>query len=72
MDAALAVAGPAYAPPALAAGSDLVESDEVVWWVVVVGLAYAVALVWAAWCRRHGGSAEISFGWSGFKVVCKS
>jgi hypothetical protein len=72
MDTALALAGPAYAPPALAAGDDLAETDDVVWWIVVVGFAYALALAWAAWCRHNGGNAEISFGWSGFKVVCKS
>ena len=72
MDTALALAGPAYAPPALAEGGDLAETDDVVWWIVVVGFAYALALAWAAWCRHHGGNAEISFGWSGFKVVCKS
>jgi hypothetical protein len=45
--------------------------EEAVWWVVVVGLAYAVALAWATWCRKNGGSAEISFGWTGFKVACR-
>ena len=72
MDTALALAGPAYAPPALAAGDDLSETDDIVWWIVVVGFAYALALAWAAWCRHTGGNADISFGWSGFKVVCKS
>ena len=72
MDTALALAGPSYAPPALLAGGDLAETDEVVWWIVVVGFAYALALAWAAWCRSRGGNAEIQFGWSGFKVVCKS
>ena len=72
MDTALALAPQVYAPPALAEGGDLAETDDVVWWIVVVGFAYALALAWAAWCRHHGGNAEISFGWSGFKVVCKS
>ncbi len=48
------------------------QTEDVVWWVVVVGFAYAVALAWATWCRHNGGSAEISFGWTGFKVVCRS
>ena len=72
MDTALALAPQVYAPPALVAGGDLAETDEIVWWIVVVGFAYALALAWAAWCRHTGGDADISFGWSGFKVVCKS
>lgn len=71
MDTALALAGPAYAKPAIDLRALPAEQEEAVWWVVVVGFAYAVALAWAAWCRSKGGSAEISFGWSGFKVVCK-
>jgi hypothetical protein len=72
METALAIAGPAYAPPALTQHGQLAETEDVVWWAVVVGFAYAIALAYAAWCRSGGGSAEISFGWSGFKVVCKS
>lgn len=71
MEAALALAGSPYAAPALDHRGELAEQEDVVWWVVVVGFAYAVALAYAAWCRNGGGSAEISFGWSGFKVVCK-
>ena len=71
MDTALAVARP-YAAPALAFTGDPAQQDDVIWWVVVVGFAYAVALAWATWCRQGGGSAEISFGWTGFKVVCHS
>ena len=71
MDTALALAGP-YAAPALAFAGEPAETEDVVWWVVVVGFAYAVALAWATWCRHNGGSAEISFGWTGFKVVCRS
>lgn len=71
MDSALAVR-PGYDPPALAFGGAVEHRDDVVWWVVVVGFAYAVALAWATWCRLTGGSASISFGWSGFKVTCTS
>jgi hypothetical protein len=70
--ATLALATPAYAAPAIALGNDVDRQEDVIWWVVVVGFAYAVALAWATWCRLTGGSAEISFGWSGFKVVCRS
>ena len=70
MESALALAGP-YAPPALAFAGEPAETEDVIWWIVVVGFAYAVALAWATWCRRDGGSAEISFGWTGFKVVCR-
>jgi hypothetical protein len=70
MHAALAPAGP-YAAPSLAFAGDPAETEDAVWWVVVVGFAYAVALAYVAWCRHNGGSGEISFGWSGFKVVCR-
>jgi len=72
MGTALALAAPAYASPAIAYRGEPAETEEVVWWVVVVGFAYALALAWASWCRLRGGDAEIVFGWSGFKVVCKS
>jgi hypothetical protein len=72
MSATLAVAGQGYAPPAVTLGDEIERREDVVWWVVVVGFAYAVALAWATWCRSKGGNAEISFGWSGFKVVCRS
>jgi hypothetical protein len=72
METALVPAGVSYSPPSVAFARDVAETEEVVWWAVVVGFAYAVALAWATWCRSRGGNAEISFGWSGFKVVCKS
>jgi hypothetical protein len=71
METALALAGPGYAPPSLVHGGEVAETEDVVWWIVVVGFAYAVALAYVAWCRSGGGTGEISFGWSGFKVVCK-
>jgi len=71
MDTALALVGP-YKAPVLAFAGEPAETEDVVWWIIVVGFAYAVALAWATWCRRNGGSAEISFGWTGFKVVCHS
>ncbi len=71
MSTTLAVAAPAYSPPAVAFHGETARREEAVWWVVVVGFAYAVALAWATWCRKNGGSAEISFGWTGFKVVCR-
>lgn len=72
MGATLAYAAPGYAPPAVAFGGEAARREDAVWWVVVVGFAYAVALAWATWCRINGGDAEISFSWSGFKVVCRS
>ena len=71
MDTALALPG-SYSAPALAFTGETAETEDVVWWIVVVGFAYAVALAWATWCRHNGGDAEISFGWTGFKVVCRS
>lgn len=72
MGATLAVAAPGDVSPAVALGTEVDHQEDVVWWVVVVGFAYAVALAWATWCRISGGNAEISFGWSGFKIVCRS
>jgi hypothetical protein len=71
MESALALAGP-YAAPSLAYAGEVAEQEDVIWWIVVVGLAYAVALVYATYCRHTGGSPDIQFGWSGFKVVCRS
>jgi hypothetical protein len=70
MDGALALSGP-YAAPSLASAGEPAETEDVIWWIVVVGFAYVVALAWATWCRHNGGSAEISLGWTGFKVVCR-
>ena len=70
MDGALA-AVPGYAAPSLGFAGEPAQTDDVIWWVVVVGFAYAVALAWATWCRHTGGSPEISFGWTGLKVACK-
>lgn len=61
MDTAVALMQP-YAAPALAFGREPAETEDVVWWIIVVGFAYAVALAWATWCRHNGGSAEISLG----------
>ncbi len=66
------LSGTGYAAPAVAFRGETAEQEDVVWWIVVVGFAYAVALAYVAWCRRNGGNGEISFGWSGFKVVCRS
>jgi hypothetical protein len=61
-----------YAAPAVAFRGETAQQEDAVWWVVVVGFAYAIALAYVAWCRRNGGNGEITFGWSGFKVVCRS
>lgn len=70
MEAALASNG--YTAPALRGSPTLSQSDEIVWWVVWVGFAYAVALAWATYCRVTGGYPDISLTWKGFKVACKS
>jgi hypothetical protein len=70
MDAAIAAR--AYAPPQVELAGAAGESDEIVWWVVWVGFAYAVALAWATYCRISGGYPDISLTWKGFKVACKS
>jgi hypothetical protein len=70
MDTAIAARG--YAPPRLEADGDAGQADEVVWWVVWVGFAYAIALAWATYCRISGGYPDISLTWKGFKIACKS
>jgi hypothetical protein len=70
MEALVAPAG--YAPPQIAGLSAEGETDEIIWWVVFVGFAYAVALAWATYCRISGGYPDISLTWRGFKVACKS
>jgi hypothetical protein len=70
MHVALATAG--YEAPVLVEAPEAVEADDVVWWVVFVGFAYAVALAWATYCRITGGYPEISLTWKGFKGACKS
>ena len=70
MEAALAPSG--YAAPQLAGAAVVSEVDEVIWWIVFVGFAYAVALAWATYCRVSGGYPDISLTWKGFKVACKS
>jgi hypothetical protein len=72
METSLALASPGYAAPALAFEGETAEVDEVVWWIVFVGFAYALALAYATYCRISGGYPEISLTWKGFKVVCKS
>jgi hypothetical protein len=71
MDTALVLRGP-YTAPALAFAGEPAETEDVVWWIVVLGLAYAVAVAYAAYCRHTGGNPDIQFGWTGFKVVCRS
>lgn len=63
---------PAYVSPAIVGEIELVREEEPWVWAVVVGFAFTLALAWAAYCRRLGGNADISFGWSGFKVKCTS
>ncbi len=72
MGTTLALAEARYTRPAVTLDGETAQVDEAVWWVVVVGLAYAVALAWATYCRITGGYPDISFGWKGFKVACKS
>jgi hypothetical protein len=70
MEAVVAPVG--YASPQIAGLSAEGETDEIIWWVVFVGFAYAVALAWATYCRISGGYPDISLTWRGFKVACKS
>jgi hypothetical protein len=38
-------------------------------WIVVCVL-FAVALVYASYCRATGGWPDIRLGWGGFRVAC--
>ncbi|MFN8221671.1 MAG: hypothetical protein U0R50_00320 [Gaiellales bacterium] len=60
-----------YEAPAVAYTGELAERNDAVLWVIFVGFTYAIALLYVAWCRKGGGSGEISLGWTGFKVVCR-
>ena len=49
-------------------GDDAEQQEWVVF--VVLGLGYAAALAYAAYCTSRGGHPDISFGWKEFKVAC--
>ena len=70
METAFALAAPRYEPPTLAWRGEAAQAVHVVWWAVVVGFSFALALAYASYCIYMGGSPSISFGWSGFKVSC--
>ena len=62
-----------YERPTLAWPGDEVERREhIIWWIVFVGFAYAVAVAYAAYCTHTGGHPDISLTWHGFKVACRS
>jgi hypothetical protein len=61
----------AYSAPAVSGLETLeIESETIVWWVVIIGFSFALALAYAAYCTSRGGHPSISFGWTGFKVSC--
>ncbi len=60
----------AYEAPALLWEGERGQVEPVLWWAIIVGFSYALALAWATYCIRRGGEPEISFGWRGFKVEC--
>ena len=72
MDTSLAI--PRYERPSLAwpDGLDGVveQRQQIVWWVVFVGFAFAVAVAYAAYCTHVGGHPNIELTWHGFKVSC--
>lgn len=74
MDTALVAPRTVYAAPSIGFGTDTDAgaADDIVWWVVFVGFAYAIALAWATYCRVSGGYPDISLTWKGFKVACNS
>ncbi len=70
MDGTLALAPSGYEPPALQWREETAVEAPGIWFVILVGFSYSAALAWASYCIYKGGSPEISFGWSGFKVAC--
>jgi hypothetical protein len=66
MDTSLAI--PRYQRPALAWPSGVTEQQQhVIWWVVFVGFAYAVAIAYSAYCTYTDCNPDISLTWYGFK-----
>jgi hypothetical protein len=71
MDTSLAI--PRYERPRLAWPDGVVEQRQhILWWVVFVGFAYALAIAYAAYCTYTGGHPDIDLTWYGFKVSCRS
>jgi hypothetical protein len=69
MDSTLALP---YEPPAVEWRGELGQRAEIVWWIVFVGFAYAVAVAYAIYCTHTGGHPEIDLTWYGFKVICRT
>jgi hypothetical protein len=70
MDTSVAI--PRYEPPTLAWPAGAVEQrQQIIWWVVFVGFAYAVAIAYAVYCTHLGGDPDIELTWHGFKVTCR-
>ena len=55
MGTALALADPSYSAPALGYAGEVAESEDVIWWIVVVGFAYAVACARKRWRAEYSG-----------------
>ena len=56
-------------PSVMLEGRDL-EEESWLWFAVIIGFSFALALAYAAYCTANHGYPVISFGWSGFKVAC--
>ena len=61
---------PPYEPPVVRWTGETAQTVSVVWWAIVVGFTFSLALAYASYCIYMGGSPSISFGWRGFKVTC--
>ncbi len=62
---------PRYERPVLAWPAETGQESPVVWWVVVVGFSFALAIAYAIYCTYTGGDPEITLTWSGFKITCR-
>jgi hypothetical protein len=70
MSSIQAMAPPSYEPPALAWAGETAQAVAAVWWAILVGFSFSLALAYASYCIYFGGDPSISFGWKGFTVTC--
>ena len=59
-----------YEPPAITWDREPAELEEWLWWAVIIGWTFSIALAYAAYCTYRGGDPTISLTWKGFKVSC--
>ncbi len=71
VNGSLAIAPPRYSVPELAWTGETAQVVTVVWWAIIVGWSFSLALAYASYCIYSGGSPDIELTWRGFKVTCE-